>query len=214
MALAKKPTSSMSDVGMAFICQFFVSLANRVGVCWVSIQTNGLCVARSRGLDVFLGKVDLMPDDAEGFDLALLIMTIEHLSNPLETLHEITRRLKVGGRLIIVTDNVDSPDHWLFGGRYWGGYHFPRHTYLFSSETLRTLADRLGVEVESINTALSPVNWTYSVRNCLVDWSAPKFLTNLFSLHSPIGLAMFTLLDLPLTWLIGCAILQAVFRKP
>lgn len=179
----------------------------------VDLDERAVHNAASRGLSVLHGQVEAMPMD-EGYDLTLMIMTIEHLSQPLQTLRQVVQRMKPGGRLVVVTDNVCSPDQSMFGGRYWGGYHFPRHTYLFSPRTLRLLAEHAGLEVESVRSAVSPVNWTYSIRNLLVDWDAPRWLINRFSLRSPVGLAVFTLLDLPLNLIGRGAILHGVFKKP
>ena len=168
--------------------------------------------ACKRGLNVVCGDLSSMRTDKQ-FDLALLIMTIEHVRDPVEVLSGISDALRVGGRLVIVTDNAASPSQKLFGSRYWGGYHFPRHTYLFCPSTLRTLGKKVGFQVESVRSAVSPVNWTYSVRNWLVDWQAPDLLVNRFSLHAPFALASFTLLDAFFMLLGRGAILQGIFRK-
>ena len=63
-------------------------------------------------------------------------------------------------------------------------------------------------------TILSPVNWVYSVRNMLVDYGAPSWLVNRFSLASPVSLAFFTVLD-GLYQLLGRgALLRAFLRRP
>jgi hypothetical protein len=65
-----------------------------------------------------------------------------------------------------------------------------------------------------VSTALSPVNWVYSVRNLLSDWGAPGWLVNRFSLKSAPALAAGTLFDLPLKLIGRGAILHATFRRP
>ncbi len=170
--------------------------------------------ARQRGFRVTEGRLEDAALDAAAYGLILLVMTVEHLDDPVNTLKEVARLLRPGGRLGVVTDNADSPDGWLFRGRHWGGYHFPRHTVLFNHRSLAKLARQAGLDVESIRTSFSPVNWTYSIRNCLDDWGAPRWLVRQFSLHSPLALAAFTLLDIPLA-LLGCGgILIGSFRKP
>ena len=129
-------------------------------------------------------------------------------------LRAVYRLLAPGGRVVIVTDNAGSPDFVLFGGRHWGGYHFPRHFHLFTRRKLTMLAAAAGLTVDRIVTPMSPVNWVYSVRNWLDDWGATRWLVNRFSLTSVPALAAFTLLDLPLALLGRGAILRAVFRRP
>ncbi|MFN0019199.1 MAG: class I SAM-dependent methyltransferase [Pirellulaceae bacterium] len=180
----------------------------------IDVDSRAVAAAQSQELTIHQGAlegVDLAP---ESYDLVLLIMTIEHLSHPAETLRSVARLLAPGGRVVIVTDNTGSPDFALFGGRHWGGYHFPRHTYLFNRATLRRLAATAGMEVELVSTAVSPVNWTYSLRNFLDDWGGPRWMVNMLSLKSVLALTVFTLLDMPLALFGYGAILQAVFRRP
>ena len=122
--------------------------------------------------------------------------------------------LKPGGRLVVVTDNAASLDARLFGKRLWGGYHFPRHTYLFTRHSLAAMAEKAGLQTQRIRTIVSPVNWVYSIRNYLTDRQYPAWLANRFSLSKPIPLAGFTVLDNVLRLFGRGALLQAVFLKP
>jgi hypothetical protein len=129
-------------------------------------------------------------------------------------LGEIARVLKPGGRVVVVTDNTASASFRWFRRRYWGGYHFPRHFYLFDSGSLTRLGENAGLEVASLRTALSPVNWVYSLHNALVDWQAPGWLVRQFTLRSIGALGTFTLWDALLTVFGRGSILHAIFRKP
>ncbi len=173
-----------------------------------------VAAARKRGLEVHHGSLEESSFPVSSFDLILLVMTVEHLSDPVRTLRQTWNLLKPGGRLGIITDNAASPDAWLFGGRHWGGYHFPRHTVLFDRRTLAMAARLAGFEVESVRTSFSPVNWTYSLHNWLDDWGAPRWLVRQFSLNASLPLAGFTFLDVPLAMLGYGAILFGNFRRP
>lgn len=180
------------------------------------VDTDGRAVspARAAGLTVHHGSVEAAGLPGEAYHLVLLVMTVEHLPDPLATLRAVAGLLAPGGRAVVVTDNAGSPDFALFGGRHWGGFHFPRHTYLFDRRTLARLGTAAGLEVERVSTAVSPVNWVYSVRNWLDDWGGPRWLVNRFSLRSAVALGVFTLMDVPLS-LVGLgAILHGLFRKP
>jgi SAM-dependent methyltransferase len=170
--------------------------------------------ARARGLTVHEGTVDSLELPNAAYHLILMVMTVEHLDEPAATLRQVSRWLAPGGKLVIVTDNAASPDTWLFGGRHWGGYHFPRHTYLFDRTTLAKLGEAAGLTVERVSTAMSPVNWTYSVRNWLQDWGAPNWLVRRFSLQSVFTLGIFTMLDSLLAVVGRGGNLHGVFRKP
>jgi len=66
----------------------------------------------------------------------------------------------------------------------------------------------------SLTTQVSPVNWVYSIHNGLVDWNAPGFLINRFTLKSTVSLSAFTSLDIVLQKLGKGALLRAILRKP
>jgi ubiquinone/menaquinone biosynthesis C-methylase UbiE len=169
--------------------------------------------ARDAGLQVHLGRLEDLRLDAESFDLILLIATIEHVENPCDLLEEARRLLKRGGRIAVVTDNVDTLDFRIWKARCWGGYHFPRHWNLFSKSSFSRLAQRCDLRVKKIETLVSPVNWVYSIRNFLVDHRAPEFLVRQFSLNAAASLAVFTLWDQIFTWFGKGALLRLTLAK-
>jgi SAM-dependent methyltransferase len=170
--------------------------------------------ARRAGLVVHHGTIEQLALPAATYDLILLIATIEHVDDPAGVLRAVRRLLKPGGRVVIVTDNTATLDFAVFGARHWGGYHFPRHFNLFNRRTLERLAANTELDVDSIETVMSPVNWVYSVRNALVDWGAPAWLVERFSLRSPVALAFFTLVDSAHQIAGAGALLRAVLRRP
>ncbi|HSM84398.1 MAG TPA: class I SAM-dependent methyltransferase [Nodosilinea sp.] len=170
--------------------------------------------AQRRGLQVHHGTIQALDLPAASYDLAFMIATVEHVDDPVGVVQAVRSRLKPGGRLVIVTDNTATLDFALFKRRHWGGYHFPRHWNLFSPGTIRTLASRVDMEIESLGTQVSPVNWVYSLRNALVDAAAPAWLINSFSLKSTLALGVFTLVDMGFQALGRGALLRVVLRRP
>lgn len=179
----------------------------------IDLDPRAVRAAQTRGLNVLQGDLETLDLPADRYHLILLIMTLEHLQNPLATLRRVTELLAPSGRVVLVTDNTGSPDFALFGGRHWGGYHFPRHTYLFNRVTIRRLAASSGLSVERLVTGASPVNWVYSLRNWLDDWGGPRWLLPVLSLKSTAALTVFTAWDMFLALLGFGAILQVVLRK-
>ena len=180
----------------------------------IDLDKRGLVVARGRGLTVHEGSVEALNLPAASFDLALMIQTIEHVSDPVAVLEATRRLLRPGGRLLLVTDNTASLDFRVFKRRHWGGYHFPRHWNLFAAEPMQRIAAKTGFEIESIRTMVSPVNWVYSVRNLIDDWGAPRSVVAQFSLDAAPALAAFTLFDMLHTLAGRGALLRVLLRRP
>lgn len=180
----------------------------------IDSDPRAIAAAAKAGLNVIQGHVEDVPLAEGTYDLILCIMTIEHVGNPTAFLTRLRSLLKPGGRIVIVTDNTASPDFKLFGGRHWGGYHFPRHWNLFDTASLKALAERVDLVPFRIRTAMSPVNWVYSFRNLFDDWGAPRWIVNCFSLKSAPALALFTVVDSVLNILGRGANLQAILRRP
>ena len=179
----------------------------------IDTSERAVLAARSAGLAVRQMSIEGADFAQPEYDLVLLIATVEHVANPLSMLTAVRRALRPGGRVVVITDSTDTLDFRLFGGRHWGGYHFPRHWNLFDKPSLRRLAERSGLEVTEISTILSPVNWVYSIRNRLVDRGAPRWLIEQFSLKAPLSLAAFTIVDGIFQFFGRGALLKLVARK-
>ena len=180
----------------------------------IDLSERAVAAARRAALHVKLGEIENphLPDAA--YHLILLIATIEHVGNPVSVLRAAARLLRPGGRVLIVTDNTATLDFRLWSRRHWGGYHFPRHWNLFNLETLRKLAGKASLEVESLQTIVSPVNWVFSIRNLLVDRGAPSWLVNRFSLKTPVTLGIFTLVDAACQMAGHGALARLIARRP
>lgn len=180
----------------------------------VDIDTRAAERAISDGLTVHVGTIEELNLPQKSYDVLYTVQTIEHVADPSGLMVAAFRLLKPGGRLVIVTDNTASLDFWLFRRSYWGGYHFPRHWNLFNAVSITRLGESTGFRTERIQTIVSPVNWTYSIHNFLVDRQAPLWLIRRFTLKSPVTLAAFTILDIILQKFGRGALLNVHFRKP
>lgn len=180
----------------------------------VDFDRRAVAMAEKSDLKIYHGTIEELNLPANAYDLALMIQTVEHLEKPVEVLSAVRNVLKPKGKLVIVTDNTDALDFALFKGGYWGGYHFPRHWNLFNRSSLSKLAEKVGFEVTDLTTQVSPVNWVYSIHNALVNWNAPRFFINRFTLKSTVSLSAFTSLDIVLQKLGKGALLRAILQKP
>jgi hypothetical protein len=134
--------------------------------------------AREGAFIVHQGRTCVLEKLGASYDGVFLLHALEHCESPLEELSSLRHLLRAGGRLAILTQNVDSAVGRLFRGRHWAGYDFPRHPSLFGPRTLRRLAAEAGFEVIEIGTLGNARMWVHSAANLLRDWHAPSWLTN------------------------------------
>lgn len=95
------------------------------------------------GLEVLVGRPEdhLLPEAT--FDVICMIDVIEHVLSPKADIGTVTRALKKGGLLVVMTPNFRA--HRIFGGK-WHGFHASyEHVLYFDSKSLRTLLESQGL---------------------------------------------------------------------
>ena len=137
-------------------------------------------MAHIAGCEVHPGRLEDLGLANELYDLAFLVHTLEHASDPTATLAALCRILRPGGRAVVVVNNLASPSFRWFRGRHWGGYDAPRQRRLFTADALRRLARRSGLNLLSLSTLPSGDMWVRSMRRLLQDWGAPAWLERRF----------------------------------
>ena len=105
---------------------------------------------------------------AEGsFDLVILCHVLEHLSQPAETLREIHRILRPGGRLVVTVPNFSSLQaQWTRSA--WFHLDLPRHLYHFPAQGLNRLLERTGfrsLSEQHFSLSQNPFGWVQSLLN-------------------------------------------------
>jgi SAM-dependent methyltransferase len=117
------------------------------------------------------------------FDQVLIWHVLEHVAQPRETLDEVQRILRPGGRLVVAVPNFASRQaEW--SGPAWFHLDLPRHLYQFPLAALRTLLDETGFEPISdhhFSVRQNPFGWVQSALN-RVTWLPRNGLYTL--LHS------------------------------
>ncbi len=144
---------------------------NQWTLCGIEIGQRAADAAREKGYEVRTGTFEQgeISSWTDTFDLILLHQVLEHLHSPKEGIAKVRRMLKPGGILSIETPDTNAWDVNVFGKRYWGGYHIPRHFYLFTKTALRRLLEEQGFEIISSRSLLSPMFWVHSVHNYLTE---------------------------------------------
>jgi SAM-dependent methyltransferase len=182
----------------------------------VEIGPEAAATAACKGYDVRPGDFDFLDlaDWTSRFDLALMHQVIEHTRYPRETLDKVHALLRPGGILSIETPDLDAWDRRLFGDRYWGGWHIPRHFFMFDKKSLPALAEATGFEVVSMRSILSPVFWIHSIHNMVADSRPLQRFAPMIRATNPVLLAVATSIELVQTKLFGSSSnLQIILRK-
>lgn len=119
-------------------------------------------ITRRYGMKTYTGDLVSCRLPDASYDAITMSHTIEHLFDPEKILVECMRLLKPGGRLVVVTPNVESVAATLFG-RFWRGWEPPRHLHLFSVKTLNNFLLRIGFDTSEIRTSSAGAAVVYRV---------------------------------------------------
>jgi 2-polyprenyl-3-methyl-5-hydroxy-6-metoxy-1,4-benzoquinol methylase len=150
--LSRDSKNRLLDVG----CSSGVFLARMRDLGWdvTGIEPDPIAAdrARERGLPVITGNLKDASFPSRSFDAVTVNHVIEHVLDPIGLLRESWRVLAPGGRLIIITPNIES-----LANRIWGSswYHLdpPRHLFLFSCRTLHACAKQAGLSIDVLRTS-------------------------------------------------------------
>jgi len=132
----------------------YLALMQCFGWSILGVEPDPIAAERARSqynIPVIVGTLEGAHLQEEIFDAVTINHVIEHVPNPIVTLKECHRVLKKNGVLIVMTPNVNSLGHRIFG-RYWRGLEPPRHIYLFSPSTLKWCVEEAGFRVERCRT--------------------------------------------------------------
>jgi SAM-dependent methyltransferase len=126
---------------------------------------------RSQGIEAYVGDDQVLEDELaeNSVDVILLTHVIEHVPDPKRTLRRLARVLKPGGVIHGVTPNVDAWDVRRYG-KYWGGWHAPRHFILFDDVLFRRYAEESGLVVEKLSWDMEGAShWAVSMHTKLAE---------------------------------------------
>jgi SAM-dependent methyltransferase len=180
----------------------------------LDVHPTAIRLTRAKGYRVIEGTFERAAIEPARFRLVVMNQLIEHLVEPLEALAKVRSVLVPGGRVFLETPNLASPNARLAAQRAWGGYHYPRHLYLFSPATMAEALRRVGLELERIRYLVCPVQWALTLNNWLQERRRPpRVLLRCTDWTNPLVLAALTAAELPFTRF-GTANMQIVARRP
>jgi SAM-dependent methyltransferase len=104
---------------------------------------------------VFVGNILDAHFPSESFDVITCFDVLEHLYEPRRVMARVAQWLKPGGIFYVLVPNVDSAEGRVFGS-YWHGLELPRHLFHYSPESLKFLAESVGLREVSLETRRNP----------------------------------------------------------
>jgi len=134
------------------------------GILLKELEKNAFTVAgveRSEGVtkklesdfpnaSIYSGTVEDFLLNQETTDKTIIFShTLEHLTNPLETLERLGAYMTAGSDLLIVVPNLEIGLR-AWNKKNWGYWQVPVHTYHFDCQSLESLLERSGFEVVKV----------------------------------------------------------------
>lgn len=136
------PGRRLLDIGCAYGFLLEAAGARGWSASGVEIAAEASQFARDRlGLDVYAGNLEDAPFEPETFDVVCMIGTIEHMTDPMQSVRVASRLLKKGGLLVVTTIDVE-------GRLGYFSWKPPEHLFYFSFRTLSNLLQKAGFSVE------------------------------------------------------------------
>lgn len=143
LLLAFGPVSRLLEVGCG--PGTFLAVARRRGIeALVGVDRNPWAVERAlaAGFDARVGSIETIPAEHQ-FDAVVLLDVLEHVRDPGPFLTEVRRRVRPGGRLLIMTPNIGSILARVSGHR-WVSFKIPEHVLYFTPRSIGLVLARAG----------------------------------------------------------------------
>lgn len=164
-----KPEARIIDVGCGN--GYFLNLLRSAGfnnLVGIDFNETSVRLCQAKGLKVVRGLFPEYQAEPASFDVIVMNNYLEHVLNPIAELRKARLLLRPGGIFFGGVPNLSSLDQKIFG-RFWGGFHAPRHTFLFSENQLKKLLVEAGFSSVEIVHNINP-GVVRSVQNFLQNF--------------------------------------------
>lgn len=149
---------------------------------------------KALGFEAYHGDICKIDLGGQKFDLIICQQLIEHLSDPPALLECINSWLLPTGALILETPGSGSIDRKIFKG-CWGGYHIPRHMFLFNEQSIKVMLNKYGFEITDIFYDFCLAFWVWSLHNLIVKYTNKRKVADFFSLKNPLAILPFWIIE-------------------
>lgn len=119
----------------------------------------------------YAGMLEEQSIESGTVDLIFFDDLLEHVEDPVKFLETCHRLLKPNGVIFGITPDHASLDRLLFK-KYWAGYHYPRHTFLFDHHNIKQILHK----AHFTDAKLKGSNglWVKSIKNITMTLPATK----------------------------------------
>lgn len=130
-------------------------------------------IEKYSNLKLHVGSTLDLPKEVKA-DVITMWHYLEHDYNPKKTLRSLAQTQNDNALLVIEVPNHDAYTRTKYR-KYWSGYHSPRHTGLYTLDTMKKLLDESGWQVVDQYTygTLDPytLDWMSRMEQKSIDWS-------------------------------------------
>jgi 2-polyprenyl-3-methyl-5-hydroxy-6-metoxy-1,4-benzoquinol methylase len=136
----------------------------------IDLDPNSEEFANANGHDFVTSRFEEY-EPTEKSDVILALNILEHVASPSLFLNGIKSNLSSDGVAVIQTPNYKALDYKYFRKTYWGGFHTPRHFYIFNHKSIVKLVESSGLKVETQKFIPAGPFWAFSI----ISWFRIKF---------------------------------------
>ncbi len=157
-------TGNILDIGCANGA-FLLSMKQfgDYGLYGLDIKNTGMNF-KENSIDFKEGFLEELEYPVNFFDAVIIDNVLEHVPDPVLFMKKVITVLKPGGYIFGTTPNFRSLDRFVFQ-KYWGGFHMPRHIYVFNANNLEMFMTNMGISKTNFPITANAADWAVSVQN-------------------------------------------------
>lgn len=172
----------------------FKRFSPHISLTGIDYSEEAIKQVKALGFEAYHGDICKLDLERQKFDLIICQQLIEHLNDPPALLERINSWLLPTGVLILETPGSRSIDRKIFKG-CWGGYHIPRHTFLFNEKSIKVMLNKCGFEIIDVFYDFCLAFWVWSLHNLIVKYTKKGKIADFFSLKNPLAILPFWIIE-------------------
>ncbi|MDR2169120.1 MAG: class I SAM-dependent methyltransferase [Planctomycetaceae bacterium] len=151
------PNVRVLDIGCGFCESLIYHKKRGCEVYGVDADENIKVIAERHKLNFHVGLFESKNYEKDFFDYITLDQSLEHVVSPLDTLKDIEKILKPGGKAIISVPNAFGLGRTFFG-KLWFFWGTPFHLQFFNKKSMQIIAERANLKLKSVK-YITKGNW-------------------------------------------------------